>query len=302
MNPYSYSSKITLNLRLNRETKRSTEYSVLADSRGKDKSAGEKLQLGEYYKPIGSSEFPLLILAHGIGDRGDGLCRMIARDLVKQGISSFVVFQLFHPRRIAPRLKAKFPKIEAADWAELYSGCVIEIRQIIDWAFEKEEIKNDQIAIMGISLGAIISAILMGVEDRIKAGIFAVAGGNFESPQWLKRAGNHCTREQCLAIQATYYEYLKQISAKGFENVEPTKQSYLYDPVTFSYKRNGRHLFMINAMWDEMFPRQSILDFWKAYDEPQILWLPGTHASVWLLYPIMRKAIIKFLRSELGMQ
>jgi dienelactone hydrolase len=298
MNPYSYSSNITIKLRPSRETKRYSEFAVETDSIGEGKPAGKTIQLGEYYKPVGSSKFPLLILAHGIGDHGDGLCRKIARDIVKQGIACFVVFQMFHPRRIAPRLKSNFPKIAPEDWAELYSGCVIEIRQIVDWANKNKEITSGQIAILGISLGAIISAISMGVEDRIKAGIFAVAGGNFESPQWLKRAGNNYSKEQCSAIKATYDEYLKQVSAKGFENVEPAKQSYLYDPVTFAYKRNGRRLLMINAMWDEMFPKQSILDFWKAYDEPPILWLPGTHATVWALYPFMRTTIIKFLRSE----
>ncbi len=299
MNPYSYASNPVFDLKLSKRTRNYDVFRVEATFDG-PKGAPQKYaaEIGEYYKPADKNKNPLIILAHGIGDRGDGLSRMIAKDLVKKGIACFVAIQLFHPRRIAPNLKPRFPNIEPDEWFDLYGSCVVEIRQIVDWAETNADLIRGQIAIMGISLGGIISAITMGVDDRIKAGIFAVAGGNFESRAWLKRVGNKCTEEECLKITANYEQFLKAAYDRGFENVEPLKKSYLYDPVTFAYRLKQRDLFMINAMWDEMFPRQSTLDFWKACNEPQILWLPGTHATVWLLYPIMRREITRFLRSE----
>lgn len=298
MNPYSYNSNIIFNFHPATVTKHYTMLTVKTKSSNSEDAIKQASEFGEYYRPSGINKYPLIILAHGIGDKGDGLCRMIAKDLVKRGIACFLVFQLFHPRRMAPNLKPRFPNIEPDEWFELYKACVIEIRQIVDWASSSSDVLNEQIAILGISLGGVISAITMGVESRIKAGIFAVTGGNFESREWLKRAGNNFSEDEYSKVKATYYNYLKEISENGFENIEPAKKSYLYDPVTFAHKLKGRHLLMINAMWDEIFPKQSTLDLWKACNEPPIVWLPGTHATVWLLYPIMRKQIARFLRSE----
>ena len=57
---------------------------------------------------------------------------------------------------------------------------------------------------------------------------------------------------------------------------------------------------MINARWDERIPRQGTLDFWEECGRPPTQWLPTTHASLWALYPLVRREVSRFLTSAFG--
>jgi hypothetical protein len=46
---------------------------------------------------------------------------------------------------------------------------------------------------------------------------------------------------------------------------------------------------------DERIPKQSTVDLWEACGKPEIKWLPGTHSSIWILYPLIRKLVTNFL-------
>jgi cephalosporin-C deacetylase-like acetyl esterase len=159
-----------------------------------------------------------------------------------------------------------------------------------------EEINEKQIAVIGTSLGGFIAAISMGIDERISAGAFLLSGGNYESPVWLKeKRDSHMEAERCEA-EKLYLQFLAEVAEKGFENVPPAKKSYLTDPMTFASNLRQRPVLMINALRDKYIPKQATLDFWQACGKPDIRWFPTGHASIWLLYPLIRKQIIDFLR------
>jgi hypothetical protein len=95
----------------------------------------------------------------------------------------------------------------------------------------------------------------MGVDRRIGAGTFIVAGGNYESRTWLQRWPNKYSDRDCSAASETYSKYLEETGTRGFENVDAARKSYFTDPVTYSYLLRGRPLMMLNARWDERIPR-----------------------------------------------
>lgn len=140
-------------------------------------------------------------------------------------------------------------------------------------------------------------AISMGVDKRISAGVFLVTGGNYENPAWLKEKRDSHKEAEYSKAREQYAQYLAEVIEKGGENVTPPKKSYLTDPLTFASYLRKRPVMMINALWDESVPRQATLDFWEACGKPVIRWFPATHTSIWLLYPLVRKQIVDFLRS-----
>jgi len=71
--------------------------------------------------------------------------------------------------------------------------------------------------------------------------------------------------------------------------------------MTFAHSLRKRPMLMINALWDEVFPRQATLDFWEACGKPAITWLPAGHATIWLWYPIINRKIAGFLRATFGL-
>lgn len=145
----------------------------------------------------------------------------------------------------------------------------------------------------------------MAVDQRIKAGVFVVTGGNSYKMTWLGRAYSHRSRykqteAEYREVQSSYARYLAEVAEKGFEQVIPARQSFLNDPLTFAPYLRGRPVLMINARWDKYIPRESVLDFWEACGQPQIEWFPTGHATLWLWYPAISKRITSFLNSTLS--
>ena len=198
------------------------------------------------------------------------------------------------------------PRLSDDEWFEIYRTAVVEVRQVVDWAERRNEIDERRVAVLGVSFGGFISAITMGVDDRITAGVLVVSGGNSGTIVHRARAravhkGYRGTEAEYQAVQKEYARYLAQVAENGFEGVTPTRRSFLNDPMTFAGYLRQRPVLMINARWDEFIPREAVLDFWEACGRPAITWLPATHTAIWLWYRLIRRRIGRFLASAFEM-
>jgi len=307
MHPYEYvSSDVRFQLRLKETRRQWVRYLVAFPSAHPTRYQENNTVLGEYFVPCCGGHFPLAILLHGLGDMSVIPCRMLAGRLAKKGIASFILYQVFHSRRTPEAIKGQILTLSAGDWLEVFQISVIDVRQIIDWASGRVEIDDQQVAVFGISLGGIVSAIAMGVDERIRAGVFMVAGGNLEEITWgskshLMRQTHDCTQEECYSVYRCYPQYLADVAQEGFENVTPLKECFLYDPMTFASSLCGRPMLMFNALWDGVIPKWATLDFWEACRRPPIVWLPASHLTIHLWYPLISRKTITFLQSTFGM-
>jgi esterase/lipase len=305
MNPYNYESqKIQANLQLKETTSRWLRYAVDFPTAYALYNENNSV-LGEYFQPRNVSHAPLAIVIHGWGDRSTIPCRLLARTLVKKGIAAFILYLVFHTSRMPETMKSHMPYLTTEDWFEGYRASIIEVRQIIDWASSRTELDKEQIAVLGISLGGFVSEIAMGVDKRIKAGVFMVAGGNSEKITWLTRneaivKGHGCTEAECREIRSHYPQYLAEVAENGLDNVVPFNHCFLTDALTFAPYIRERPLLMLNAKWDKTVPKEATLDFWEACHKPAIRWLPGTHVTFWLWYPVIAREITRFLGSVLA--
>ncbi len=303
MNPYSYSgTQQGAELKLIQTASRFRRYRVDFPSAYRTAYKEQSVVHGEYFQPQNAERVPLAILTHGMGDHSAVPCRLLARDLVKQGIACFVLYLVFHSSRMPQAIKERLPNLTPEEWFEGYQISVIDVRQVIDWAGSSGKVAGDRIAVVGISLGGIVSAISMGIDKRIGAGVFIVMGGNYESLAWIKKhSKNSSTYEDYVKSQNDYAHYLTTVAENGFENVIPGKRSYLTDPMTFAHALRQRPVLMVSAMWDKYIPRQGTLDFWEACGEPRIIWLPATHAGIWLAYPLISRNIAHFISRSFGL-
>jgi dienelactone hydrolase len=302
MNPYNYPDiEPSFDLELSQTTSSWLRYAVKFQVAKPTRYKENNVAYGDYYRLRKGSSRLLAILVHGWGDRSLIPCRMLARDLSRKGIASFVLYLVFHQRRMADVVKKRLPNLTPEEWFEGYRTSVIDIRQIIDWAGKNGDINKDHIAVIGISLGGMISAISMGVDKRIGAGVILVAGGNYQGRAWLSRAEPGHSEVEYAQSESLYTHYLNEVTKRGLDNVHPPKKSYLTDPLTFASQLRERPLLMLNAKWDERIPKQSTLDLWNASGNPEIKWYPGTHSSIWLLYPLLLRRIINFLNSAFSL-
>jgi len=307
MNPYTYrSSEPRANMHLKETTSRWLRYAVDFPTAYNAQHKGDNTVLGEYFQPRDADHAPLAIIVHGWGDRSVIPCRFMARTLAKKGIASFILYLVFHSSRMSEVIRNRLPLILTPDeWFEGYRASVIEVRQIIDWANSRPELDKEQIGVVGISLGGFVSSIAMGVDNRIKAGVFLIAGGNSEKITWITKndsivKGHGCTEEECRQIRSHYPQYLADIVEKGFDNVTPAKHCFLTDALTFATYLRGRPILMLNALWDKTIPKEATLDFWEACHKPSIKWLPGNHITFWFWYPIIERKVSDFLSSTFG--
>jgi esterase/lipase len=308
MNPYSYPNiKPNFNLRLKETTRKWFRYAVDFPTAYPSCYEENNTARGEYFRPVRGDYFSLAILLHGIGDRSVIPCKLLARALVKNGIACFILYSVFHSSRIPETIRKRLPALTSEEWFKGYQVSVIDVRQVVDWASGRVEINKEQIAAVGISFGGFISAIAMGIDRRIKAGVFLVTGGNSEVITWQSkmraiRAGVTCTEAECHHIHSCYPQYLAEVAEKGFENVTPAKECFLTDSMTFASSLRKRPILMCNALWDGIIPRRATLDFWEACGKPAITWFPATHATICLWYPFISRKITSFLRATFGMQ
>jgi len=280
-----------------------SRYWVKLSSNFQAKYLGDNQIIGEYWYPEVGKQSPLAILVHGMGDRSVIPCHLIAHTLAKKGVASFILYLVFHQKRVSPTIRDRYPNLTAEEWFESYQISVIDIHQVIDWAETRSELIQGKISILGISFGSFVSAIAMALDPRIKAGILVESGGNSDKitrrSLVLRQQYKH-TEAEYRRSQESYAQYLAEIGEKGFENVIACKSSYLTDPMTFSKYLRNRPLLMLNAIWDEIIPKSATLDLWAANGKPSIRWYPATHASIWMWYPFLSPVIADFLRSTNG--
>ena len=300
MNPYSYNNgEFPFNLNLKQTKAKWSCYRVDFPSAHPTCYEENNTVRGEYYQPQGIDNAPLVILVHGMGGYGAFPCHLLARTLVKKGFACFVLYQVFHPSRLPEDIKNRLYDLTPEEWFESYRISVIDVRQVVDWASNMAEINQEQVAAFGISFGGLISAIAMGIDERIKAGVFMVSGGNSPKMMWKSRRrytkGYRYSEAEYNQMHSQYMQYLAEVAEKGFENVTPPRKGFLNDPLTFAPYLRQRPLLMLNARWDEAVPREATIDFWEACGKPPITWFPATHASIWLWYPLISRKIVCFL-------
>jgi pimeloyl-ACP methyl ester carboxylesterase len=304
VNPYLYQrDKQPFNLRLNKVTEKWSSHLLDFASAFHSGIWGGSLARGEYFQPPGPGPTPLVILLHGMGDHSVIPCRMLARSLAANGTACLVLYLILHSSRLPLGMKRRYPVFTSEEWFQIYQTSVIEVRQVIDWAGTRAEIDGGKIAVVGISFGGFISSITMGIDRRVGAGVFIVSAGNGEKINRLSQL-NALTKDyrrteaEYQSLQQSYRHYLAEVAGRGVDYVTPPQKGFLVDPMTYAYNLRQRPLLMINSRWDEAISAEAVLDFWEACGRPDIMWIPATHATIWLWYPLISRKIAAFFKSS----
>ncbi len=135
---------------------------------------------------------------------------------------------------------------------DLVTQTVFDLRRSIDFLETRPEIDSSRIGYYGISLGGIIGTIFCGVDDRVKAPVIALAGGNLSLMFGLD------------AFSDETQEFFSII-----------------DPVNFVELIAPRPLLMINAENDEVIDPITSKMLYQAADDPkEIIWYPSKHRDL----------------------
>ena len=307
MNPYDYTVVDPyLEMHLIATTSHRSHYQVVSPVAGSDSSMKAHSVFGELFLPSNTKPVPMAILVSGLGNESTIPCLMIARHLVRHGVSAFVMHPMIRYSQEPETSDGELFPSTSGEWLETFSVSVIDIRRVIDWSVGRDELDEKKIAVIGASMGGMISAVAMGVDRRISSGVFIITGGNLEEISWkegteVMQTGHNCTREECHDVYGNYPHYLDDVAQKGLQNVTPAKECFLFDPLTFAAYLRNRPLLMINGLQDEVIPKNSAISFWEACGKPQIKWLPATHTGIYTQQATINEEVSNFLKSTFKM-
>jgi predicted esterase len=264
-----------------------SEYKFYFESHVKLPQNETNIASGHYFKAKKDSG-KLIIILHGYGHNAMQSMFYFPPQFAKQGISSLMLTLPFHGER------KKYGKNDGEGFFGLdpttilahFRQIVVDVQTLIDFT-ENGAIQNvKEISIFGLSLGGMSAVISMGVDKRIRKGIFVLAGGNITEIFW-KSIATLPLRRYVYAIKQSY-----DVSQK---EKEYTEVFLLYDPLTFAKFIKNRKVIMINGIQDPVIPKNSTNELRKLLGTPPITYLPGGHSSIMIFRKLIAKKIGRFL-------
>jgi dienelactone hydrolase len=150
---------------------------------------------------------------------------------------------------------------------------LVDARRLLDWFAARPEVDGDRIGVAGVSLGGIMAATLLGMDERIGAGFFIMAGGGL--PEII-----HDSRDPRLesfrdGVQGTEGE----VDREAFvEAMRPTTEDL--DPLSFAPNVEPDRALIVSARFDRVVPPERTEALWEAMGRPRWIKVPSNHYAI----------------------
>lgn len=215
----------------------------------------------EYFASTKPGQKPGVIVLHILGGDFD-LARLFCRALAGKNVNALFLKMPYYGERQQPGVDTRMISADPELTVKGMTQAVKDIRLAAAWLAAQEDVADDQVGIMGISLGGITSALCVSLEPRFKKAALLLAGGDMGEVAWTSTEMTE-VREKWTAQGKT--------KAELFELLKPI------DPVTYARPLPGRKILMLNASHDEVVPPACTKSLWRAFGEPEIVWWDAGH-------------------------
>jgi dienelactone hydrolase len=198
--------------------------------------------------------FPILAGSHVVSEG-------LAKALVNRGYSAL-------------RMEREPLDLETSEDPETVSRAfrkaIDDARRLLDWLETRDEVDRTRLATAGVSLGGIMAATLVGVDDRLDAGFFMMTGGGL--PEMLHDSAEKPVRR--------FRDRL--IEAKGFETREEFVEWFRpltdpVDPVRHASRIDPDRVLLISGRFDRVVPAERTQALWEELGEPRWIRVPSGH-------------------------
>ncbi len=170
---------------------------------------------------------------------------------------------------------------ETADGPEVparaFRDSIRDARRFLDWLVTRPEVDASRVAAGGVSLGGMLAASLMGVDDRVRAGFFAMAGGGFAEILWdstekpVRSFRERLRSRQQLADRDAFLAYVRPWT----DPVDPLRNASRLDP---------SRVLVISGRFDRVVPKARTEALWNALGRPRWIRLPVGHYQLFPLF------------------
>lgn len=230
----------------------------------------------------GTSTYPPNKISRGYAKRSKGKANVIW----VQGDDG-----LFQWDRLSSAATEERFMAESRESAERFRAAVVDMRRLVDWAEQADEIDGSRIAFVGFSMSALVTATLLGNEPRIKAAVLMLGGAQFADifAYCGDKAGE--VRRHAMTSFGWSLERYRDFFAQLFAPADPVRFRGRYDP---------SKLLMIDAKRDECIPPEAKNTLWQVTGRPERITLFYGHRHAFysltpLGFNITRRKIFRFL-------
>jgi pimeloyl-ACP methyl ester carboxylesterase len=164
-------------------------------------------------------------------------------------------------------------------------------KRVLDWVETREELDAKRIGLFGISMGGIRAALLVALDQRIRAATLGLAGGDL--PFILA----HST-EKGIARRRADFLRNHPMSVAQFES--ELRKTITYDPALFAPYVDPRKILVVLGIWDTVVPFKKGWELRKELGRPETLLLPTGHYTAVLCVPYVESQCLRFFRKHLA--
>ncbi len=238
----------------------------------------------ELYLPEGQGPFPLVVITPLLGRLI--LCedlyleRNFARFFARSGLAS----------TIAHRNIFQFNSSRGLEQLQGYLDQSVERNtKILDHLATFKEVDAQKIGSFGMSFGAIANLLWAAYDQRIRAHVFALGGGNL--PEIFISSKDPLMR--------LYRKQALESSGLNMKELPASLQKiFKHDPLEACHVIPKENVFMCLAIFDRVIQLRYGLELWRGLGKPSTLFIPLGHYSSILAVPFIRGKVLKFLKTK----
>jgi len=236
----------------------------------------------DYYVQKRQGKFPtvlILPIAGGI----DFSVRSFADHFARAGFNCAIV----HGRKVNLADAKTAEEVE-----DYFRQAVLDTRQVLDYLVEREEVDENRLGCLGLSLGGIKAIILSAVDERLKCCVLGLAGGSIADITILSREKNIKAHIKALMNEGISAE---TIHAELSDKVAT-------DPLKLAKYIDARNVLMYIAAFDKVVPRQCGDRLWEAIGKPEVIYLFSGHYTSFVYLPYAQMKCLSFFKKKFGIR
>jgi cephalosporin-C deacetylase-like acetyl esterase len=239
---YRYDTDLPLNPSVTPRDEKasSTRYTLLYDS-VHDQRVSAIVALPKRFQ----APYPAVILVHGSGGSKDtSYIDALSQALTQRGYATLSIDTQYHGDRKRPGRSGEIHMPDSFTMRDAWVQSVIDARRAVDYLRSRNDIDAARIGYLGFSQGAMLGAVVGGVEPRIAVFCLAVPGGG------IVDIVRHIDRYPVLKAHwpiATTPDVMRTVE----------QVANITDPIYYIGRIAPRPLLLLVAKYDEIIPAEA---------------------------------------------
>ena len=219
----------------------------------------------EYHAPLeAAGRSPAAVVLHFLYDKDFTVTRTVTNSLARRGIPALMLKMAYYGERRPPSLPSEISEsLDGLVTAWLQSAQ--DIRTALAWLEARPEVDPQRVSLVGISLGAFVGSLVVGIDANVDRAVLVLGGGNLNEVLWTAPE----TRQLRAVLRARNLS--REATEKLLAPIEPLRVAAPLPPDT---------VLMINASNDKTVPPACTRALAAAFKTDNVQWFETTHTGL----------------------